>query len=163
MMKNKKIMYVLIGLVILAVGVGVGAYAASAYGTKDDPLVAKSYIDDVLTPNLQADFNTQIDDKIKGIEQEISGVASVTSGNFQLMTLTGGQTLQGNVGCEIVLRSGTVTVSASDGLSDLTAGTVLTNGSSVSANHLCVVADGNEGVKAAGNATLLVRGIFSVV
>lgn len=161
MMKNKKIMYVLIGLVILAMGVGVGAYAASAYGTKDDPLVAKSYIDDVLTPNLQADFNTQIDDKIKGIEQEISGVASVTSGNFQLMTLTGGQTLQGNVGCEIVLRSGTVAASGS--LSDLTAGTVLTNGSTVSANHLCVVADGNEGVKAAGNATLLVRGIFSVV
>lgn len=159
-MKNKKLVLVLIGVLILAGGIGVGAYATSIFGTESDPLVAKSYLDDVLTPKLQSEFGSQMNNEVKKLEQQINGVSSTLSGNFEIVTLSSGQTLQGSVGCEIVLRSGSATVAGTTGLSDLTSGTVISNGNSVNANHLCVVAGENEGVKASGTVTLLVRGVF---
>lgn len=161
-LKNKKILYVLIGILILALGAGIGAYAASAFGTQSDPLIAKSYLDNVFTPKLQADFDAQIDTRVQQLEQEIAGVTSTVSGNFQSVTLSSGQTLKGSVGCEIVLRSGSASASGSTGLSDLTAGAVVSNGSALTANHLCVVSAANEGVKASGSVTLLVKGSFSI-
>lgn len=161
-MKNKKVLYVLAGILILAVGVGVGAYAASAFGTQSDPLISKSYLDDVLTPQLQADFESQIDESTQQLEQEINGVESSISGNFSTVTLTAGQVLEGSVGCEIVLRLGSAAAYGTTGLTDLTSGAVVSNGSSVTANHLCVVSAANEGVKASGSVTLLVRGTFSI-
>lgn len=153
---------VIAGIVILAAGIGVGAYAASIYGTQADPLVAKSYLDDVLTPQLQDQFESLVDMQVQKIEQKISSVESSITGNFQAVTLSSGQTLKGSVGCEIVLRSGSATASGSTGLSDLTSGTVISNGSAVTANHLCVVAVADEGVKASGAATFLVSGVYSI-
>lgn len=161
-MKNKKLLLVLIGVLVLATGIGVGAYAASAFGTQSDPLVAKSYLDDVLTPKLQSEFESQLDNEVQQLEQQINGVTSTLSGNYQVVTLSSGQTLQGSIGCEIVLRSGSAAVSGSTGLSDLTAGNVVASGNAVTANHLCVVAGANEGVKASGAVTLLVKGVFQI-
>jgi hypothetical protein len=161
-MKNKKLLMVLAGVVILAAGIGVGAYAASTYGTQSDPLVAKSYLDDVLTPQLQDEFESLVDMQVQQLEQQISSVESSITGNFQAVTLSSGQTLKGSVGCEIVLRSGSATASGSTGLSDLTSGTVVSNGSAMTENHLCVVAAANEGVKASGAVTLLVSGVYSI-
>lgn len=161
-MKNKKLVLVLIGVLILAGGIGVGAYAASTFGTQSDPLVAKSYLDDVLTPKLQAEFGSQMDNEVQQLEQKINGVSSTISGNFQVVTLSSGQILQGSAGCEIVLRSGSATVAGSMGLSDLTTGDIIADGNSVTANHLCVVAGDNEGVRASSSVILLVRGISKV-
>lgn len=161
-LKNKKILYVLIGIVILALGAGIGAYAASTLGTQSDPLIVKSYLDNVLTPQLQSDFDSQIDSKVQQLEQEIAGVSSALSGNFKTVSLSSGQTLKGTVGCEIVLRSGTASASSSAGLSDLTSGSVVSNGSTLSANHLCVVATANDGVKASGSVTLLIKGSYTI-
>lgn len=161
-MKNKKLLLVLIGVLVLATGIGVGAYAASAFGTQSDPLVAKSYLDDVLTPKLQSEFESQLDNEVQQLEQQINGVTSTLSGNYQVVTLSSGQTLQGSIGCEIVLRSGSAAVSGSTGLSDLTAGNVVASGNAVTANHLSVVVGANEGVKASGAVTLLVKGVFQI-
>ena len=159
-MRKKRIITVLAAVVILAVGVGVGAYAASNFGTQADPLVAKSYLDQTVTPKLQAQFQAKLDEQVQQMEQQI---ASTTTGlNFTAVSLSNGQTLKGSVGCEIILRSGTVACSGSSGLSDVTDGKLISVGTALTANHLCMVGTEGDGVKASSAVTLLVRGGYSI-
>lgn len=159
-MKNKKIIIVLAAVLLLAVGAGIGAYAASTFGTQADPLVAKSYLDQTVTPKLQAEFQSKLDAQVQQMEQQI---ASSTSGlNFTSVSLTSGQTLKGSIGCEIILRSGTASCSGSSGLSDVTDGKTVSVGTALTQNHLCMVATDGDGVKAGSSVTLLVRGGYSI-
>lgn len=161
-MKNKKLVTIFAAILILAVGIGVGAYAASNFGTQADPLVAKSYLDKTLTPKLQAEFQAKLDAEVKKLEDEITGAGSGQSANFKSVNLTSGQTLSGNVGCEIILRSGTATAAGSNALTDVTDGKAIAVGSAVTANHLCVPAADGDGVKAGSAVTMLVRGTYKI-
>ena len=159
-MRKKRIITILAAVVILAVGVGVGAYAASNFGTQSDPLVAKSYLDQTVTPKLQAQFQAKLDEQVQQMEQQI---ASTTTGlNFTAVSLSSGQTLKGSVGCEIILRSGTASSSGTAGLSDVTDGKLISVGTALTANHLCMVGTDGDGVKASAAVTLLVRGGYSI-
>ena len=159
-MRKKRIITILAAVVILAVGVGVGAYAASNFGTQSDPLVAKSYLDQTVTPKLQAQFQAKLDEQVQQMEQQI---ASTTTGlNFTAVSLSSGQTLKGSVGCEIILRSGTASSSGTAGLSDVTDGKLIPVGTGLTANHLCMVGTDGDGVKASAAVTLLVRGGYSI-
>lgn len=149
-MKKWQIIVLVIAVAVLAAGIG--AYAATSYGTQSDPLVAMSYLTDKLQPEMQEQLDEQIDDAVKQLESQYGAESSA----FSVVTLTSGQTLKGGEGCEIVLRSGSC--SASDTLVDVTSGTELGSGGSLTANHLYV----GSGVTASGNATLLVRGAYTV-
>lgn len=159
-MKNKKIITIIGAVLILAVGIGVGAYAASTYGTQSDPLVAKSYLDQVLTPQLNAQYQELMDSEIQAMDNKISDVASAVKGNFAQVTLSSGQTLTVNTGCELILRSGSGTAVGT--LSDVTSGSALSSGSTLSANHLCVAGANSSGVTASGSVVLLVRGVYTL-
>ena len=159
-MRKKKIITVLAAVLILAVGVGVGAYAASNFGTQADPLVAKSYLDQTVTPKLQAEFQTKLDAQVKIMEQQIA--SSTTGLSFTEVSLTNGQTLKGSAGCEIILRSGTAVCSGTAGLSDVTDGKLISSGSALTENHLCVVSTLGDGVKASSSVTLLVQGSYTL-
>lgn len=154
---NKKFKTILIAVLLVAVGAGVGAYAASIYGTESDPLVAKSYLDDTLTPKLQAEFQTKLDNQAQQLEQQIT--SANTTVNFGAVTLSSGQTLKCGAGCELVLRSGAATASGS--LSDVTVGSALNAGAALTENHLCL-AGSSASVTADGSVTLLVRGTYTV-
>ena len=154
---NKKLKTILIAVLLVAVGAGVGAYAASTYGTESDPLVAKSYLDNTLTPKLQAEFQTKIDQQSQLLEQQIA--SANTTVNFSAVSLTSGQTLRCSAGCEVVLRSGTATAAGT--LSDVTTGTALNEGAALAQNHLCLAASSG-GVTATGSVSLLVRGAYTV-
>ena len=154
---NKKLKTILIAAVLVALGAGVGAYAASTYGTQSDPLVAKSYLDSTFTPKLQSDFQTKIDQQSKVLENKIA--SSNTTMNFSTVNLSKGQTLMCSAGCELVLRSGSV--AATGAFSDVTAGTSLAAGGALTANHLNVAAD-SAGVTASAAASNLVRGVYTV-
>lgn len=154
---NKKLKTILIALLLVAAGAGVGAYAASTYGTESDPLVAKSYLDNTLTPKLQAEFQTKIDQQSQLLEEQIA--SANTTVNFSAVTLAAGQTLRCGAGCEIVLRSGTAT--AVGVLSDVTAGTALNAGATLTQNHLCLAA-ASGGVTASSRVSLLARGSYTI-
>lgn len=159
MTKTRKIVLaVTIGVLILALGAGIGAIAASSYGTQDDPLVAKSYLDNTLTPKLQQQFQTQLDNQVQALEQKISS----SGGSFSVVNLSAGQTLSCSGGCEIILRSGNASASGSSGLSDVTDGQALSVGSALAANHLCVAASQGDGVYSSSGAVLLVRGGYTI-
>lgn len=159
-MKKKKILTVLAAVLILAIGIGVGAYAASNFGTQADPLVAKSYLDQTLTPKLQAEFQSKLNEQVQIMEQQIA--SSTTGLNFTVITLTSGQTLKGSIGCEIILRSGAALCSGSSGLSDVTDGKLISIGVALTDNHLCMVSTQGDGVTASSAVTLLVRGGYTL-
>lgn len=65
------------------------------------------------------------------------------------MTLSNGQTLKGDIGCEVMLRVGTAVCVASStpGLVDESAATTLNNGGALVQNHLYLMTIENRGVK----------------
>ena len=84
--------------------------------------------------------------------------------DFEVVTLTSGQKIVGEVGTEILLRLGAATCNASStpGLVDTTSGTTINNGASLTVNHMYLVSINGNGIKASGSATLLVAGSYTV-
>ena len=161
------------------------ALAAGQQGTQSDPLVTLSYLNDKATPailsqvdakiaqreaELKAQLELVVDGYVKEVEDKLStsgGSSAAPSGDsaaFAVITLSQGQKLIGGEGCEFLLRSGSaVCVSASSpGLVDMTAGTTLSNGGALAANHLYLGTVDGRGVQAQGAVTLLVRGTFTI-
>ena len=151
-MKKWQIVILVIAVAVLAAGIG--AYAATNYGTQSDPLVAMSYLEDVLGPKMETELDKQINEAANSLKSQYGAASSA----FSVVTLSSGQTLKGGDGCEIVLRSGSVTATGT--LVDVTSGTELASGGSLTANHLYV--GSGSGVTASGNTTLLVRGAYTV-
>lgn len=159
-MKNKKALLIVIAVVVFALGIGIGAYAASTFGTQADPLVAKSYLDNVLTPSLQSKYQSQLDTEVEALEKKIAGLSGDEAGNFKVVSLSSGQALKAAAGCEVILTSGAASVS-SGSFSDVTSGSALSSGA-LSANHLCVAASDGSTVTASGAVSLLIRGSYTV-
>ena len=151
-MKKWQIVILVIAVAVLAAGIG--AYAATNYGTQSDPLVAMSYLEDVLGPKMETELDKQINEAANSLKSQYGAASSA----FSVVTLSSGQTLKGGDGCELVLRSGSA--AATGTLVDVTSGTELASGGSLTANHLYV--GSGSGVTASGNTTLLVRGSSTV-
>lgn len=92
------------------------------------------------------------------------GASSGTSSTFALVKLSSGQTLTAKVGCEALLRLGTATCvsSGTPGLIDMTTGADLAGGKALEKNHLYLCTVDGRGIKATSDATLLVRGPYTI-
>ncbi len=158
------------------------AYAATA-GSKEDPLVSLSYLDKVFAPKvedmaeqaagdrqneLEAALNDAIEQWDERVEEAISSSGSSNAeGNvFTVVTLNKGQRLEGDVGCEVMLRIGTAKCSFSGsgaGLINTTTGANLANGGALTTNHLYMVTISDRSVVATSNtAKVLVRGPYTI-
>ncbi|MGI5935539.1 MAG: hypothetical protein ACOX7I_01860 [Oscillospiraceae bacterium] len=163
MMKKKKTVLILSIALALIIAAGLGAYAASNYGTSDDPLITLSYLNNKLTPELMKQFDQKLDGAVSELEA-LLGFGS-TADTYKLVTLNKGQVIKGSVGCEILLRIGSAKVSAAStpGLVDLTSGGTLNNGSALTSNHLYLVTIEGHGITAAESSTkVLVRGSYVI-
>lgn len=134
------------------------AFAAEA-GSAQDPLVTLSYLNETFMNTIMA----RVDEKIAARSGQ--GAGGESAAVFTVVTLAGGQTLTGDIGCEVMLRVGTaacVTPSA-PGLIDETAGTTLNNGGALVQNHLYMMTIENRAVRATAATTkLLVRGSYTI-
>jgi hypothetical protein len=164
------------GAVVLTCVVLVGAYSAlAAGGDQSDPLVTLSYLTQVVTPQLietvdkQVSANEQaltdkidaaIDGYVQQVEQALAQRGTDSTG-YVSVSLSAGQTLSPSAGCEILLCSGGARLSAGT-LLDTTAGSGLSAGGSLAANHLYVASQGGGGVAASSASILLVRGGYTV-
>jgi hypothetical protein len=104
--------------------------------------------------------NTEI---VKQLGGQTSGAEAANT--FTVVTLTQGQILTGDIGCEVMLRVGTAAcVSPSaPGLIDETSAGTLNNGSALEKNHLYMMTIEGRGVQATAATTkLLVRGTYTV-
>lgn len=132
-------------------------YAFAAPGTNDDPLVSLSYITDTVVPEI----HKYIDEKIKSVSSGSSDEASV----FTVVDVKKGQTVKAGKGCELILRmgSGTIIGSQSGGISDVTAGYDLADGTIMPANHLliCPLDDGR-GIKVSADGKIMIKGAYTL-
>ena len=93
------------------------------------------------------------------------GTGGGSSASYTLVTLTSGQTMSLEVGCEVMLRVGTATVTAatSPALIDVSTGGTINGGASLTKNHLYMATIADRTIKpTAGTVKLLVRGGYSV-
>lgn len=179
-MKQKKWPVRLIsgGLVTLTL-VGV-AVAAGQQGSKSDPLVTLSYLNDQALPAIMSQVDGKVADKqtelekklaavvdgyVKEVESRLNGGSGSSSGGvFQIVNLKAGQTVVGTAACEFLLRSGKAVCvsSTAPGLIDTTGGSTLSGGGALTANHLYLATVDGRGVKAATDATIMVRGGYTI-
>lgn len=156
------------------------AYAAGQQGTQGDPLVTLSYLTNKATPEIM----TQVDAKVaarekaltdqlnaaistytKNVEEKLKGASGGgTSAAFVVVDLTAGQKLNVGVGCELMLRVGSVTVSAASApaLIDMTDGSSNWDGSALVQNHLYMATMDGRSIVAKDAAKLLVRGSYTM-
>ena len=142
-----------------------GVSLAVEPGSASDPLVTLSYLNETFLGQVM----TQVDQKIAArnsqLLQQSGGTGSTSSAEFTVVTLSGGQTLTGDIGCEVMLRIGSAScVSPSNpGLIDETAAAALNNGGALAVNHLYMMTIEGRGVKAGAATTkLLVRGSYTI-
>ncbi|NCB51833.1 MAG: hypothetical protein EOM54_08140 [Clostridia bacterium] len=156
----KKWQVFLLVLAVAVVAAGVGAYAATNYGTQSDPLVTVSYLTDTLEPSIQSNFDGQLAAAMEQLEAAFEADLANATGTFEVVALTNGQTLSGGAGCEILFRSGSAT--AVGAILDVSTGASVSSGASLTANHLYMTSASGDGVKAGGAVTLLVRGVYTI-
>ena len=145
------------------------AYAANAGGA-NDPLVTKSYLDGPFLQQVQSLVDQAVDGRKAELEQALAKVleqgGGASGGNvFKVVTLSKGQTLVGDVGCEVMLRIGTAACGTTDsvGIIDTTDGTNLGDGKALVVNHLYMVTISTRTVTAtSGTVKVLVRGPYTI-
>ena len=178
MTKGKKLLLTLGIILLVSLTAGLTALATSNYGSSNDPLVALSYLDKTVTPNIM----DKLDEMLKTKAQELtktfndkvnaaSGSSGGTSGGavdlqtFSVVSLTNGQTLKCNVGTEIMLRIGTAVTAGADSprlIDETTGADVTAAGTGLTKNHMYMVSINGNGITATSNVKVLVRGEYSI-
>jgi len=147
--KMKTFIITISAVIAIAAALCITVYSAGTYGTQSDPLITKSYLDEVFQPAINSRVDTAITDAANALRAELNAV-------YTVKTIAAGQTYTLAAGGEILLRSGTLTVTAGS-LIDTTGGNTLAANGSLSVNHLYFAAD-SVTVKATADALVLTRG-----
>ncbi len=136
-----------------------GLIAFSEPGGTDDPVVTKSYIVDVVIPEIKA----YIDERFGIAASE--GSTTLHTNTFTVVNVPAGKTVTCEAGTELILRMGKGTIIATEkgGLADTTEGYDLANGTAMPANHQLVVpvADGR-GFRAETDVIVMVKGGYVI-
>ncbi|MEM5767333.1 MAG: hypothetical protein AAGU32_03445 [Bacillota bacterium] len=176
-MKKSKRWTILASALALTVLCGGAALAAS--GDQNDPLVTLSYLNQTVIPDVVSQVETKasarqtelaknLSDQITRYQQDLAnagGGGSGSSAAYTLVTLSSGQVMSLEVGCEVMLRVGTATVSAatSPALVDISTGGTINGGAALTQNHLYMATIADRTLKpTAATVKLLVRGGYSI-
>ena len=161
-------------IALSAVLLGTGASLAA--GDQSDPLVTLSYLNQTAIPQIvkqvedktalrQKELEAALADQIELYKRQAvqGGTVSGGSASYTLVSMSGGQVMSLEVGCEVLLRVGSVSVQAdsSPALIDLSAGGTV-NAGPLTKNHLYMSTIAGRTLTASGEVKLLVRGSYSV-
>ena len=155
-MNRKKIRTTLCALLALAGLTAIASTASGGAGSQADPLVTLSYLTETFTGQVMERVDERIVQRNAALSAELGGA-------YAAVTLSAGQTLYGEAGCEVLLRSGAASCAAASapGLVDATAGGTLSGGASLQKNHLYLMTD-SRAVTAASGAALALRGGYTI-
>ena len=156
-MNRKKIRTFLCALLVLAGLTAIAHTASGGAGSQSDPLVTLSYLTETFTGQVME----RVDQMIARRDGQPDGGQART---YTAVTLSAGQTLRGEAGCEVLLRSGAASCAASSapGLVDTTSGNTISGGAQLQANQLYLMTD-SRAVTASDRAVLLVRGGYAIL
>lgn len=163
----------------LALAVGCAGAALAAGGDQDDPLITVSYLQQTAIPDVvaqveekaaarQEELKKELEQQIAQYKEDVASMGGTGSGgnaSYTLVTLSRGQTMYLNVGCEVLLRIGSATVNAatSPALIDVSTGGSINGGASLTQNHLYMATIPDRTLTpTADTVKLLVRGGYSV-
>ena len=128
------------------------AIVLASPGDSSDPLVTLTYITDVLLPDVDA-----------RIERKVNEVQSST---FKLINVDAGDVIYGEMGTELMVRSGGATIIAGKnggGIADLTSGSDLAGDTYVSLNHhLLIPRSDSRGLYFVKDSIIMVKGKYSL-
>ena len=167
-MNTKKNRWFLRAVVLLALSgiLSTTVSLAAEVGSEGDPLVTLSYLNDTFLNTILTKVDQKIAARNSQIAQQMGGQStSGTTAAFTVVTLSKGQVLTGDIGCEVMLRVGTASCvsPSSPGLIDESAAVTLNNGGALVQNHLYMMTIEGRGVKATAATTkLLVRGTYTI-
>ena len=68
---KKYLRFIVICAVVSALSAGLGAYAATNFGSESDPLITLSYLEQVLEPELKQAYDAQTKEAIAQLEQRL--------------------------------------------------------------------------------------------
>lgn len=166
-MRKKKWPALLLVLVMILGAMNLTVSVAAEPGSEQDPLVTLSYLNDTFLNTIMEKVDQKIAARNAEIVKQLGGQVSGTESTdtFTVVTMTQGQILTGDIGCEVMLRVGTAAcVSPSaPGLIDETSAGTLNNGGALEKNHLYMMTIEGRGVQATAATTkLLVRGTYTI-
>ena len=69
---KKKTLTTIILIVALAMVAAVTVYAVANYGTKEDPLVTSSYLQDVVQPRMEDAYRSTLDVEVREMEDQFA-------------------------------------------------------------------------------------------
>ncbi len=191
-MKKKWITkFLIIGGVLLAGGVAAASGLTSVPGSTDDPLVTKSYVDQLfskatgLSPNTggsnsssagltKSEVEKLINDKVGNISNtppsSSGGEWAAPTSGLVVEALEPGDKVIGSAGTEFIVRSGKVKAVAGqngDGLPNVTSGKNIEGGQVVPANHLIMIPRSDErGLQITSDsktAYIMINGAYQVI
>ena len=102
-MKKNRWYLRLLALLVLCGALNVTITAAAEAGSSDDPLVTLSYLNETFMDSIME----RVDQKIAARNAQLgisAGSGASAASNFTVVTLTSGQVLTGDIGCEVMLR-----------------------------------------------------------
>ena len=152
-----------VGLLMLSALLMTTLSVAASVGSSKDPLITLSYLEEVFMDEVLERVDDKIDERNDELASKLGGSGGGDS--FTVVTLSNGQTLVGDIGCEVMLRVGTaVCVSpSSPGLIDESAASTLNNGGALVTNHLYMMTIEGRGVLATSDTVkVLARGSYAV-
>ncbi len=152
-----------VGLLMLSALLMTTLSVAASVGSSKDPLITLSYLEEVFMDEVLERVDDKIDERNDELTSKLGGSGGGDS--FTVVTLSNGQTLVGDIGCEVMLRVGTaVCVSpSSPGLIDESAASTLNNGGALVTNHLYMMTIEGRGVLATSDTVkVLARGSYAV-
>lgn len=176
-MKFSKKLKIVLTAGIISLSVATASLVFAAEYSADDPLISKSYLEQVFLPNILEQIDAKIDAKIselKGNEKLPEQTTPDTEKNnagisYEVITLSAGQKLVAKEGSlEFILRPGAgATVYSeieSNGVAEMTSGTELLSGANVPINAYCLIprADGRGIICTTEIAYVMVRGSYEI-
>lgn len=147
MFKNRWLSMLLVGIVslVLIVTTAIVIFGAEGGpGTATDPVVTKSYVDQLFASMSNGGSSSDI---------------------FEVVEVKAGAKLLGGAGTEMILRGGKATAidNGKDGISDLTAGKDLKKGTAIVSNHLLLIPqEDGRGIQCTAQSWVMVKGAYTI-
>lgn len=165
---------------IKKIGIGIGAafiliggtYSFSEPGSESDPLVTFSYVEKKLD-EMKRDIKEYVADYVNE-ELADDETENEKQGAWEIVNVVGGETLIGEGGTEIILRTGKCSaitnISKSpngniidNGLADITDGKDLKMGANIPSDHMLLIPRGDgRGVNCISDSIFMVNGDYRV-
>lgn len=160
-MKQKILVGIQIFLATFIVATGI-AFANSQAGSSEDPLVAKSYVDDKINQVLEV-INSTVGSE--NTSNSTSTNVQISGNSFKPVLVEVGQTIYGKEGTELILRSGkgNAVVPGAEGIANITNGLEVKDKNTINKNQLLIIPrEDGRGIKVTEKAWFLVKGDYEI-